>query len=227
MPLDAPNYWWKRIVPPLEFGSLHAVLFQMALIPLTMARYTISVLLIAGGGGWSVVDRFVPLHRMLRMHIHLGCTLVTLVVFATVLRFGLFALLCHRGEQASCDTLTSPDVMYSGYGILTATLILAGTSHVRHQIPYEAFNVIHHLAFITICAIAVVRTLDMEPRQGRAERSQTFLWCAATMYVFENRCIEARLHARTAIRLFHALTAPTFVSLDSRAVSIAFATASR
>ena len=60
----APYYWSKRIIPPLEFGSMHAILFQMALLPLTMSRYTISSL------SNSKLDRFFPLNKMLRMHIH-------------------------------------------------------------------------------------------------------------------------------------------------------------
>lgn len=44
VPVGAPYYWGKRIIPPLEFGSMHAILFQMALLPLTMSRYTISSL---------------------------------------------------------------------------------------------------------------------------------------------------------------------------------------
>lgn len=35
VPEEANRYWWKRIAPALEFGTMHAILFQMALIPLT------------------------------------------------------------------------------------------------------------------------------------------------------------------------------------------------
>ena len=66
VPIGAPYYWAKRIIPPLEFGSMHAILFQMALIPLTMSRYTISSL------SNSKVDRFFPLNKTLRMHIHVS-----------------------------------------------------------------------------------------------------------------------------------------------------------
>ncbi|KAL7545999.1 hypothetical protein ACHAWF_009342 [Thalassiosira exigua] len=64
VPAGAPYYWSKRIVPPLEFGSMHAILFQMALLPLTMSRYTISSL----SNTWF--DRFFPLNKMMRIHIH-------------------------------------------------------------------------------------------------------------------------------------------------------------
>ena len=36
--LDGANlYWWKRFVSPFEFGAMHVILFQMSLLPLTMA----------------------------------------------------------------------------------------------------------------------------------------------------------------------------------------------
>eukprot|EP00959_Pyramimonas_sp_CCMP1952_P155798 3258663-Pyramimonas_sp.AAC.1 len=31
------RYWWKVLVPPVEFGAMHAILLQMALLPLTMS----------------------------------------------------------------------------------------------------------------------------------------------------------------------------------------------
>lgn len=67
VPAGAPYYWAKRVIPPLEFGSMHAILFQMTLIPLTMCRYTIASL------SGSRLDGYFPLNRMLRMHIHMGC----------------------------------------------------------------------------------------------------------------------------------------------------------
>ena len=38
VPEGANRYWWKVFASSLEFGSMHAILFQAALIPLTMAR---------------------------------------------------------------------------------------------------------------------------------------------------------------------------------------------
>jgi Ferric reductase like transmembrane component len=160
------HYWWKRIGPPLEFGSMHAILFQMALIPLTMARYSISVL--AG----SALDRFLPLNRTLCVHIHLGYTMVILVVFATVFLLTYFGVVCTSGEEEYCEKLTSK-IVYTGYGVLASFLIIAATAHFRHRMPYEVFYGIHHLVFI-LYAIAVTLTFDTEQRQ-------TFQWFSATM----------------------------------------------
>ena len=44
VPRGANLYWWKRLTPPFEFGAMHAILFQMALLPLTMARQSVAAL---------------------------------------------------------------------------------------------------------------------------------------------------------------------------------------
>ena len=92
MPVGAPRYWAKRIIPPLEFGSMHAILFQMALIPLTMARYTIASM------SGSKLNHYLPLNKALRVHIHLGYTMVSIVFLATLVFFTFFGLLCSEGE---------------------------------------------------------------------------------------------------------------------------------
>eukprot|EP00982_Pelagococcus_subviridis_P006025 29943-Pelagococcus_subviridis.AAC.1 len=54
VPEGANLYWWKRLVPPVEFGTMHAMLLQLALIPMTMARHTIATL------SATSLARFVP-----------------------------------------------------------------------------------------------------------------------------------------------------------------------
>jgi predicted ferric reductase len=184
VPEGAPSYWWKRIVPPLEFGSMHAILFQMALLPLTMARFSIA------GLSESLLDRFVPLNKAVRMHIHLGYTMVFIVFFATVLFFGFFGLLCSRGEEAFCDKFTS-EIMCTGYGILATMLIMGGTSYFRHRIPYEIFYVVHHL-FFALYIITIVHTIDMAQRKGLQQRSQTFKWFSSTLLYYV--CDRAAMH---------------------------------
>jgi hypothetical protein len=87
---------------------MHAILFQMALIPLTMSRYSIAAL--SGG----LVDKFIPLNRTLRMHIHLGYTTVIIVFLGTILFLGFFGFLCNRGQQEFCEKFTS-EIMCTGY----------------------------------------------------------------------------------------------------------------
>lgn len=173
MPEGADFYWWKRIMPPLEFGAMHAILFQMALIPLTMARYSIAHL------SESFLNRFIPLNRTLRMHIHLGYTMVIIVCVATILFFAFFGLLCNNGQEEFCAKFRS-EIMCTGYGIFASLLIIAGTSYFRHQIPYEVFYVIHHLVFV-LYILTIAHTFDIQQRTNQANRSQTFKWFSATM----------------------------------------------
>jgi hypothetical protein len=80
---------------------MHAILFQMTLLPITMSRYSIAALT------ESIVDKIVPLNRTLQMHIHLGYTMITIVFFATVFFFAFFGLLCADGDEAFCAKFTS------------------------------------------------------------------------------------------------------------------------
>jgi predicted ferric reductase len=184
VPELAPNYWWKIIAPSLEFGSMHAILFQMALIPLTMARFSIAAL------SESLLDRFIPLNKAVRIHIHLGYTMVVIVFFATIFFFAFFGLLCSRGEQAFCDKFTS-EIMCTGYGILAFMLIIAGTSHFRHRIPYEVFYVVHHLVF-ALYIITIAHTIDIAQRSNATKRSQTFKWFSSTLLYYV--CDRAAMH---------------------------------
>jgi predicted ferric reductase len=201
VPDGAAYYWWKRLLPPLEFGSMHAILFQMALIPLTMSRYTIQAL------SGSVIDRFVPLSRTLRMHIHLGYTTVLIVFLATVFFFAFFGLLCSGGEQAFCDKFTS-EIMITGYCILGLLLIIGVTSHFRHSIPYEVFYAIHHLVFI-LYVLTIVHTFDKQQREGNQDRSQTFKWFSIPLlyYVCDRAAMHINHKYRTRILSSSALIA--------------------
>lgn len=176
VPEAAPRYWWKRIVPPLEFATMHAVLFQMALIPLTMTRYSIASL------SESVVNRFLPLNRAIRMHIYLGYTIIMLLIVSTIVFFIFFGLLCSDGDETFCAKFTS-EIMCTGYGIIGTLLIILGTSYFRHKIPYELFYAVHHLVFI-FYAITIAHTLDDKQRNGEAQRAQTFKWFSATLVYY-------------------------------------------
>lgn len=87
------------------------VLFQMALIPFTMSRYTIATF------SKSKLNKYLPLDKSLRIHIHLGYTMVSIVFSATIVFFIFFGLSCSEGEQAFCDKFTS-EIMITGYCIL-------------------------------------------------------------------------------------------------------------
>ena len=63
---------------------MHAILFQMFLIPLTMSRYSIANL------STSKLNNYLPLDKALRIHIYLGYTMVSIVFLATLVFFAFF-----------------------------------------------------------------------------------------------------------------------------------------
>lgn len=127
---------WKQVVATIEFGAMHVILFQMALLPLTMSRYCIAAL----GSNSAWLNRIVPMNRMLYMHIHLGSCMIVLVFLATALYLSFFSILCLAyDEQEYCTKLTS-EIMCSGYAILACLGLVAATSYWRHVIPYEIFH---------------------------------------------------------------------------------------
>ena len=152
---------------------MHAILFQLALIPLTMSRLSIAA------SSDSLLTRFVPLNRAVRIHIHLGYTLVSIVLFATIFFFVFFGLLCANGEQAFCDKFTQ-EIMITGYCVLALLLAIGISSYFRHSIPYELFYAIHHVVFI-MYAIVIVHTFDSVERNNERNRSQTFKWFSASL----------------------------------------------
>ena len=149
-----------------------------------MARFSIAAL------SESVVDRFVPLNRSVRIHIHLGYTMVLIVFLATVFFFVFFGVLCAGGEEDFCAKFTS-EIMCTGYGILASLLIIGGTSYFRHRIPYELFYSIHHLVFV-LYAITIAHTFDSAQRNNERNRSQTFKWFSATLLYYI--CDRAAMH---------------------------------
>jgi len=177
-------------------GAMHAILFQIALIPLTMSKYTAATL------SNTRASRFIPMNRMLLIHIHLGYIMVTLVFLSTVLFLTFFGILCADGEDAFCHKLKS-EIMITGYIIIGVLLIIGGTSYFRHSMPYEVFYAIHHLIFL-LYFITIVHTMDQEQRSGAQSRSQTFKWFSSTLlYYFCDRA---------AIRLNHYYQTPLVAS---------------
>lgn len=182
-PLGANMYWWKRLTPPIEFGAMHAILFQMALIPLTMARQTVA----AASQTWFG-RKFIPLHKVVAMHIHLGYVMVSFVFGATILFFVFFGQGCAQqvsgkepkpgGVHTFCQKMRS-EIMITGLTIMGCLLLVAVTSFMRNRIKYEIFYVVHHLVFVMF-ALAIAHTLDSAFRAGKV-RSQNFKWFSASL----------------------------------------------
>jgi hypothetical protein len=60
VPEAAPFYTWKIGVPTFEFGTMHAILYQLAILPLTMCRLLIANL------SDTFVSRIIPFDEMTR-----------------------------------------------------------------------------------------------------------------------------------------------------------------
>ena len=187
VPDGANRYWWKRLIPPLEFGAMHAILFQMALLPITMCRRNLATM-----SDNAYLTTIIPFNRITGMHIHLGYTMVFIVFLATIVFFTFFGLLCSEqkadiepapgGVNTFCEKFTS-EIMCTGYGILGSLILVAVSSYFRDIIPYEIFYGIHHIVFI-MYALAIAHTMDVEQRKGLKDRSQVFKWVITSLWLY-------------------------------------------
>eukprot|EP00854_Cymbomonas_tetramitiformis_P026210 gene26210-32117_t len=186
VPEAAPNYWLKRLVPPFEFGAMHAILLQMVLLPLSMARHTISVL------SETHLAAFIPFERTVGMHIHMGYTMCIIVFGSSLVFFFFFGHLCreqHAGLEPTpngvftfCEKFES-EIFRTGLGILAGIILLATSSFLRNRIPYEIFYYGHHVVF-AIFTLAIAHTMDQKARDHGQERSQSFKWFTATLTLY-------------------------------------------
>ena len=167
----------------------------MALIPLTMARYSLGVI------SDTFAEKLIPFNRITDFHIWIGYTFCTVLFGSTAFFFLFFGLLCQDqkdgdepqalnddGEMSNtfCDKFVS-EIMLTGYGILFTIILVFITSYFRDKIPYEVFYLIHHIVFVMF-ALATLHTNDKNVRDGVQQRSQTFKWYSMTIiYYFMDR----------------------------------------
>ena len=175
VPMEAPRYWWKVIVPTIEFGAMHTILFQLAVIPLTMCRLTITK------ASCSIFNKFIPLNRLLDAHIVLGYATVTLLFLSTILFLTFFGIICADGDQNFCSKFTS-EIMITGYVLFAAFMSVGVTSYLRHYIPYRVFYILHHIVFAAY-VLTIMHTIDnIQRKQGG--RSQAFKWFSASILFY-------------------------------------------
>ena len=103
----------QRIVPSLENGVFHVILFQLALIPLTTCRSTVASM--AG----CRLDQVVPLNQADEMHTFLGYFIAVLIMAAVIVNIIYFAILCGiAGDESACIHFSSVE-MITSYIMLT------------------------------------------------------------------------------------------------------------
>jgi predicted ferric reductase len=208
IPNTANRYWWKVLTPSFEFGVMHVVLFQMALIPLTMSRHLVTVL------GQTLLNKLIPFSKILQMHVYLGYLVVALVFASSVIFLAFFGLVCQdekdgieptpRG-RVFCDKFQM-EIMITGYAIIGMLLIVGLSSYMRHVIPYEVFYALHHI-FIAIYAVTIAHTFDAAVGiQLTSSCEGTYLIVTCRMYVVSSRPREksdVQVVYRIPFDLFH------------------------
>lgn len=175
VPVTAPRYSWKVGVPTFEFGTMHAILFQLGLLPLTMCRLIISK------ASNTFVNTIIPFNEMLKCHIAIGYMLVLMLFFTIVVFLMFFGVNCADGDQTFCTNFFT-EIMITGYVIFLLFLSVAVTSYLRTVIPYRFFYVYHHLVFI-IYALTIAHTIDHVQRT-KGGRSQTFKWFTMSILLY-------------------------------------------
>lgn len=181
-PDDAPNYWWKRLTPPFIFASKHAILLQLAIMPLTMCRSLL---------GW-LAPKFpnFPFQHIMDLHIFIGYSFCTLTFLATFLFFVYYGKLCQEFRDGSetedfCARLSS-EIMATGIGICAVTAVVFVTSYFRQRLPFEVFYSCHMLVFV-MYGLTIVHTLDNQFREETPtgkNRSQSFKWIVASLVLY-------------------------------------------
>lgn len=175
VPEGAPRYTWKIGVPTFEFGTMHAILFQLGALPLTMCRLIISK------ASMTFLGSVIPFNEALKCHIAIGYTLVFMLFMTIVVFLMFFGVLCSDGNATFCANFTS-EIMITGYVIFGLFLSVAVTSYLRTVIPYRVFYVVHHIVFATY-ALTIAHTIDHVQR-NKGGRSQTFKWFTASLLIY-------------------------------------------
>lgn len=178
VPQGAPRYWQKRLVPVFEFGAMHALLLQMAILPIVMCSNLLTAL------RRTPLGVLLPLASSTAFHQHLGAVMLFQLLGAFVVFLFHFGSLCGDGVTKFCDMFTS-EIMISGYVILGLTLLVAlpALPFIRRLVPFEAFYHSHHL-FILLYAATIMHTIDGDVRDRNRERSQAFKWLSGPLVLY-------------------------------------------
>ena len=131
VPPAAPFHSWKVGVPTFEFGMMHAILFQLAILPLTMCRLSIATL------SRTSFSYFIPFERMTDYHIAVGYVLVIFLLATISIFFMFFGVICTSGDTSFCAKVSSCYVFYKD----------SSTSQfdsISDACPMICFDLVHH-----------------------------------------------------------------------------------
>ena len=183
---------------------MHAILLQMAALPLTMSHHTLKLL-----SEIDVIQRFLPMHRIQRLHINIGYFITVMLTLAVTGFVTFFGTLCRDSREGGshfkppkfknehdCRKFET-EIFITGMMIFALTLLIAGTAIFRARIPYWVFICTHQLVFVWF-AVAIAHTVDDQQRTNHRnprksdsadephtlKRSQTWPWCLGSLALY-------------------------------------------
>lgn len=193
IPIGAPHYWQKHTVPPIEFGAMHSLLYQMAFLLLSMCRNALT---------WArrtQLSRYLPLNDITSVHTSIGMLILGQTIATLLLFVAHFGSLCawHKAGMDPVDGCAKfgDEIMATGYVIVALVLVIGTTSAVRNRIPWEAFKYTHYL-FILLYAVTVLHTLDAKGRSQMHSRSQAWFWLVSPLVIYATDCFCGLLRTR-------------------------------
>lgn len=164
---------------------MHAILLQLALLPLTMCRS-----LLALSSTSRLLRGTLPFEHLTQLHIFIGYLFCTIMILSVLLFFAFFGKTCAdflRGldPMDGCEKMRT-EIMITGCCIFGVTLLVLLSSLFRNRLRFIHFISLHHLVFVMF-VLAILHTLDQEFRSATAvgqARSQTVLWFGATLALY-------------------------------------------
>ena len=115
---------------------MHAILFQLGALPITMCRLIISK------ASRTFLNSVIPFNEALKCHIAIGYTLVFMLFLTIVVFLMFFGVNCSDGDTSFCAKFTS-EIMITGYVIFGLFLTVAGA---QAQSQRAAAPPLSHLA---------------------------------------------------------------------------------
>lgn len=162
------KYYVKLTLPAFLYGIMHVLLFQMALLPLTMCRVSLSYL------NQTSFKKVLPLNNILAVHIYLGYLVVGLSLMVTITYLAYYGILCEdegTGDDNNADGTNycykvSTEIFLTGIAMMVLLFLIGSVSLVRDLIPYEVFRYVHHLTLV-VYGLAVLHTIDFQVHQSQ------------------------------------------------------------
>lgn len=173
----------RRWIPPVEFGMMHQLLFQMLLIPLTMSKRLLAVI-----STDSATRTLFPYSDIVGFHIFLGYWFCWLLFISSALFIFFFAYQCYlfdAGLMAKPNLCVKfqTEIFITGAVCLGVTIIIMVTSYCRNRTPFEVFYIFHMFVFVMF-GFAIVHTFDDAARLKGKVRTQTIQWVGSSLLIY-------------------------------------------